>query len=344
MKAEIIAHSTNKKKDELITFILTFPRFILAELNTHRMFSRNSASSRAIPFSKMKEAVENNPFIPIAWQKKHKGMQGNFYEKDRKKIEEKIKIWKVSSKVAIHQATLLHDSDTTKQLANRLLEPYLWHTAIITTGIEGLNNFFKQRLPLYEDSDGNIFYSKEDFKKFHNHSDNVSDFLLEDFLILNKGKAEIHISTLAEEMYKAYIKSIPKSLKEGEFHRPFYGNIYTERLFSAYSDYMNINLYHPTSYTSVITDYIKNMIYVARCARISYNNFKGKIDYISDIDLYHKLLKDGHWSPFEHVAVCMNEKEYNKYTKSEEKGWCRNFKGYIQLREFVEKDNLPFIL
>ena len=44
------------------------PRIILAEFNTHRLFSRNSASSRAIPFKKMVQSVLENPFIPIAWQ------------------------------------------------------------------------------------------------------------------------------------------------------------------------------------------------------------------------------------------------------------------------------------
>jgi thymidylate synthase ThyX len=77
--AKIIADSQNEFGNRLTTFIITFPRFILAELNTHRMFSRNSASSRAIPFKKMVESVQKNPFIPIAWQKDHSGMQGTEY-------------------------------------------------------------------------------------------------------------------------------------------------------------------------------------------------------------------------------------------------------------------------
>ena len=79
IQAKIIADSKNKFGNRITTMIVTIPRIILAEFNTHRMFSRNSASSRAIPFEKMVKSVKENPFIPIAWQKDHKGMQGTEY-------------------------------------------------------------------------------------------------------------------------------------------------------------------------------------------------------------------------------------------------------------------------
>ena len=79
IKAEIVAHSINEQGDELISVMATFPRIILAEVNTHRMLSKNTSSSRAIPFAKMVETIQNDPFIPIAWQKEHKGMQGTEY-------------------------------------------------------------------------------------------------------------------------------------------------------------------------------------------------------------------------------------------------------------------------
>ncbi len=67
--ATVVAHSLNEQGDELISILCTFPRIILAEVNTHRMLSKNTSSSRAIPFEKMVEAVQNDPFIPIAWQR-----------------------------------------------------------------------------------------------------------------------------------------------------------------------------------------------------------------------------------------------------------------------------------
>ena len=75
IKAEIVAHSLSQQGDELISVLCTFPRIILAEVNTHRMLSKNTSSSRAIPFKKMVEAVQENPFIPIAWQKERTGKQ-----------------------------------------------------------------------------------------------------------------------------------------------------------------------------------------------------------------------------------------------------------------------------
>ena len=68
-KVYIVGHSLSPQSAETITVLATFPRIILSEINTHRMLSKNTSSSRAIPFEKMLEAVQNNPFIPFSWQK-----------------------------------------------------------------------------------------------------------------------------------------------------------------------------------------------------------------------------------------------------------------------------------
>ena len=68
-KVYIVGHSLSPQSAETITVLATFPRIILSEINTHRMLSKNTSSSRAIPFEKMVEAVQNDPFIPFAWQK-----------------------------------------------------------------------------------------------------------------------------------------------------------------------------------------------------------------------------------------------------------------------------------
>lgn len=147
-KAEILADSKNPQGDRITTMKVTFPRFILAEFNTHRMFSRNSASSRAIPFKKMVKMVEENPFIPIAWQKDHKGMQGTeYFNKEQATFLEKK--WLLGRNSAVKEAKALTDVGTTKQLCNRLIEPFMWHTVIVTSGEEGLDNFYKLRSPEY---------------------------------------------------------------------------------------------------------------------------------------------------------------------------------------------------
>ena len=149
INANIVADSKNVQGDRITSFIITFPRIILAELNTHRMLSKNSASSRAIPFNKMVESIQNDPFIPIAWQKNHSGMQGNEYHTDTKL---QISTWLEARDNAIEIATNLNneDSNVTKQLCNRLLEPFMWHTVLITGTDDGWNNFFKLRNSVYE--------------------------------------------------------------------------------------------------------------------------------------------------------------------------------------------------
>lgn len=141
-KAEIIADSKNEFGNRITTFVITFPRIILAEFNTHRMLSRNSASSRAIPFEKMLKSVEDNPFVPIRWMRDHKGMQGSEYFEGHE-AESCINIWHAAKIDAIHNAVFLNKKGVTKQFINRLLEPFMWHTVIVTA--TEWENFFALR-------------------------------------------------------------------------------------------------------------------------------------------------------------------------------------------------------
>ena len=73
--ARILADSLAPSGVRLTTFEVRFPRFILAEWNTHRMLSRNAASSRAVPVRKLLEQVETEPFVPEYWGANRPGMQ-----------------------------------------------------------------------------------------------------------------------------------------------------------------------------------------------------------------------------------------------------------------------------
>ena len=80
IEAKVIAHSVahddrGNHGPELFTLALKYPRFIHSEFMTHRVFSRNAASSRAIPVSKMIEQVRNEPAMPIYWGSNKPGMQ-----------------------------------------------------------------------------------------------------------------------------------------------------------------------------------------------------------------------------------------------------------------------------
>ena len=232
ISSKIVAHSVNQQGDELISVLATFPRIILSEMNTHRMLSKNTSSSRAIPFNKMVEAIQTNPFIPIAWQKHHSGMQGNEYwdvtikgeigELDHTNIPAK---WLRARDTAVTMAEVLHDGPqgVTKQLANRLLEPFMWTTMLITGSREGWNNFFSLRCPQYDMSDSvngkQIFKSKKDVIEIYEDIEDVYKTDL-DWLKLNKGQAEIHMMALAESIWDAVNESTPKQLEAGMWHIP----------------------------------------------------------------------------------------------------------------------------
>lgn len=129
--AKIILDSRSPDGVQLTTFEVTFPRFILAEFNTHRMLSRNSASSRAIPVKKQLERVRNNPFVPSYWGKNQKGMQAK-EEVAHHEAQMAEEIWLTGRDYAVSVAEALLAQGVHKQLANRLLEPYMWQTVLVT--------------------------------------------------------------------------------------------------------------------------------------------------------------------------------------------------------------------
>lgn len=116
----------------LTTLEVTFPRIVLAEFNTHRVFSRNSASSRAIPVEKMLKRVMDDPFVPFYWGKNQKGMQAE-QELTPEQAAEAERVWLRARDLAVVQAQSLLDIGVHKQLTNRLLEPFLWQTVIVTS-------------------------------------------------------------------------------------------------------------------------------------------------------------------------------------------------------------------
>jgi len=143
ISAKIIADSINPSGVRITSYVLTFPRIVLAEFNTHRAFSRNSASSRAIPSEKMLEMVRMDPFVPERWMKDHTGMQGTEYFTEERDINKLKFDWVLARDYAVQSSVRLGNSNLTKQLTNRLLEPFMWHTVIMTA--TDFENFFALR-------------------------------------------------------------------------------------------------------------------------------------------------------------------------------------------------------
>jgi thymidylate synthase ThyX len=140
--AKIICDSISPAGHRLTTFECVFPRIILAEVNTHRVLSRNSASSRAIPIEKMIQRVLEDPYVPTHWGKNQRGMQAE-RDVDSDSRNQAEVIWFESRDDAIGNAQRLLDVGIHKQITNRLLEPFMWHTALVT-GTEW-SNFFNLR-------------------------------------------------------------------------------------------------------------------------------------------------------------------------------------------------------
>jgi thymidylate synthase ThyX len=141
--AHVLADSLSPAGVRLTTLEVTFPRIVLAEFNTHRVFSRNSASSRAIPFNKRVQALQDDPFIPVYWGANQPGMQADseLSVEDRR---EAINYWLAARDEAITWAERMAALGVHKQIVNRLLEPFLWHTVIVTA--TEWANFFALRI------------------------------------------------------------------------------------------------------------------------------------------------------------------------------------------------------
>lgn len=141
-KARILADSLNPAGVRLTTFEITFPRMVLAEFNTHRMLSRNAASSRAIPIQKMIERVRKDPVRPVWWGKNQKGMQAKAELTGWRRYAAEL-VWLQARWVAIAIAWILFKIGLHKQIANRILEPWMWITVIVSA--TEWENFFKLR-------------------------------------------------------------------------------------------------------------------------------------------------------------------------------------------------------
>jgi thymidylate synthase ThyX len=275
--AKVLADSRSPAGHRLTTLEATFPRFVLAEFNTHRVFSRNSASSRAIPIAKQLRRVLEEPYVPIEFGSNQPGMQaGAALTGEKRDAAERE--WLHARDDAVRRVLgLVADPDAIsadddllevlgqveeairnraqptewlnvhKQVANRLLEPFMWHTVIVTA--TEWDNYWNLRC----------------------HPD-----------------AQPEIRFTAEAMRTATEASEPAELDWDDWHLPLIRPEDREQATS-------------------IDDLIK--ISAGRCARVSYLTHAGKRDLEADIQLHDRLLESGHMSPLEHPARPLSTSE-----------------------------------
>ncbi len=214
-------------------------------------------------------------------------MQGTEYY-EGEEHEQCVRDWLAARDAAV-TATTSFKLPVTKQLRNRILEPFMWHTVIVTA--TDYENFFALRA----------------------HKD-----------------AEIHIERLAYCMLEAYNASEPKRLLSGQWHIPFGDKMDEDRVYAVLRTIHGDQV--GTRYDFLeLENEARRKISIARCARLSYQNYEGKDDYLADIKLCDRLFgaTPRHLSPTEHVAQCMEGDEF-----------IGNFSGWCQHRYKFNDQNL----
>lgn len=266
ISAIIVAHSTTADGKDIVTFELEYPRIIHSELMTHRLFSRNAASSRAIPVKTLIEMVRNEPAQPVRFGQHQPGMQdqGKEYDALVGAGYTGREWWNLAALSAAAFAEQLAEAGYAKQVCNRLLEPFQRMKTVLTA--TEYENFWWLRV----DAD-----------------------------------ADPTIEALAKVMHTAYENSYAEILQPGEWHTPyvehFQKNIGTEGddcwVFGGY--YVEDEDGKPV----VLTTEEAKSISSSCCAQVSYRRLNATKD--KALDIYGRLL-DGqkvHASPFEHQAT-----------------------------------------
>ncbi len=262
----------------LYTFVLTYPRVILAEVNTHRMLSRNTASSRAIPSKKQRERVLDDPFVPVSVGANQKGMQaGEELEGWRRVVA--INTWKLARYPNVLASWVLDKVGAHKQVVNRIVEPWTFTQQVVTC--TDLKNVFKLR----------------------NHKDAEPHFQI----IARQMQAQVE---LAERIFAAGAEDVHGRIDDRTHYNVAVGaGVYTMQVLRSgqwhtpFIDLAEWSLWPTETCKKVST---------ARCARVSYYlpEDGSRSTLQRDIELQGRLSESGHWSPFEHVATPTQKPEY----------------------------------
>ena len=320
ISAKIIADSISPAGVRITTFELEYPRFIHAEFMTHRMFSRNAASSRAIPVERTIELIRKNIARPIHWGKNQPGMTAK--EECNALIHIPFSIsttgdwtreecWWRAGEAAINHAKCFHDAGYHKQIVNRLLEPFT-HIKVVLTATE-----------------------YENFWWLRDHKD-----------------AQPEIAELARVMREEYNKSQPIELVQGRWHVPYYGNGVWRPV--AFRDVVSVHGTFVDENGFSLQEAIA--ISASCCAQVSYRKLDDSLEKAEDI--YRRLVESEpvHASPFEHQATPIHEPYFRSdeqvllhcepdnetldskgITHFDRRGWAwsGNFRGWIQNRQLI---------
>lgn len=263
--AKVVTDSISDAGIRLTTMKLRYPRFIHAEFLTHRQFSRNASSSRAIPIQRIIEEVEKDPVIPVRWGRNGKGMQDHG---EMSKSAQKVALdkWLMARDAAVMGAKhfLALSEVPHKQIVNRILEPFA-HITVLVTATEWANFFALRRHPA----------------------------------------AQPEIQILAEAMFQAMEASEPVSKKSGEWHLPFVYPYDVDDAIKYVRDDMPLLGSSFTMFEEMVTTVLRNtsVARCARVSYLKHNGTKATLD--EEMALFMRLMGDNpkHASPAEHQGT-----------------------------------------
>jgi thymidylate synthase ThyX len=264
--AKVIADSISDQGKRITTLELTYWRPIHSELLTHRVFSRNAMSSRAIPVAKMIDQVRNNPARPVHWGKNQPGMQANEQLTGRK-LEEVKSAWMDAALSAANIAEYMDRMGAHKQIANRILEPFQWMRTIVTS--TEWSNFFELRC--HPDA-------QPEFQKLAH--------LMRDAMIIS-----IPAPIADNDWHMPYVETAYSTGTMIDGKKIMGRQLFIHTLADG--------SWHPIDLETALK------ASTARCARVSYLTHEGKVpDLDKDIELYDRLVGSVpiHASPTEHQA------------------------------------------
>ena len=294
--ARILADSANADPsgphDRLTTMELTLPRFVHAEQLRHRMMSFSVGSSRAVPTAKLLAQIMDDPVMPAFWGKLQSGMSASEEMRGcaRRRAE---RAWLLARDEAVRTAEQMLGLGVHKQIVNRILEPWMWVTTIVSA--TEWENFFALRSP----SKGSASY--------------LPDRMLDP---LFPAQPEIQvIARMAEDAYRA---AEPSVLPSGGWHLPLFGETEVDGDEIAGDADVVGTIMLPGAETALPKAVA---VSAGRTARVSYLTHDGQRDVGKDLELASRLAASHHWSPLEHPAraVAVGAR-------------CANFRGFQQAR------------
>lgn len=320
--ARILADSVSPEGVRLTTVEATFPRMILSEVNTHRILSKNSASSRAIPVARQIRKILDFPFVPSKIGADKAGMQASRFLEGNDLAVAQANVIRKRDRALIGALEDLVGSQHVcgafgSSFSDIMVNGFNQERGDldILNGILDYHSFHakQERLnPNYELPEGFLNLHKQTLNRylepFMYHTAVISGTDWDNFFALRISEhAQPEIDLIARLIKDAMDDSTPETLNVGEWHLPF---VTTEEK----AQITDAN----------IEDW--KMISSGRTARVSYETHAGVRDLEKDVDLSTGLIADGHMSPFEHIATPV---------KADEKRNLGNFRGWLQMRKEV---------